>query len=528
MSQPNRTSENPSSPSVQTSTEPAAQKAGRGGLALAGGKLFFLVAGLAQQIALKAVLGLGGYGALSTAQSWASINYNPVVQAGIQGVSRETAGASEEEQQLVLRRLLGFHLFFSVCFALLFFLTARPIANWLGAPHVTGGIQILSGIVLLYGLYAPLIGFLNGRRQFVPQALLDVTAATLRTVGLVAGAWAASQFLAGKHDTGVQVEGTVAGFLGAALLILLVALKMTGWGKSGGSSPPLKSYVLMIVPILFGQILLNILFQADALLLRKFASAAATSQGLGAAAADPYVGAYRATQLFCFLPFQLLTSVTFVLFPLLARAKSQGQDAEVARLIDRGLRLALIVAGLIVSVLVAVPGGLVTIVFGAEAAELGASAMRILAVGLGFFALLGVMTSALNSLGGEVKSFLLILAAVVLVVGLCFAFAQSAELSSLLLERVAAATTIAMLGATAAAAWTLRSLAGSHLSLLSLARTMLAVGVAGTTVAKLFPSGLLFTLVGAVSAGILFVGVLALTGELQRSDWNQIQTLVRR
>ena len=44
-------------------------------------------------------------------------------------------------------------------------------------------------------------------------------------------------------------------------------------------------------------------------------------------AADALAGAYGVAQLFCFLPYQLLLSVTFVLFPLLASAKRETDEA---------------------------------------------------------------------------------------------------------------------------------------------------------------------------------------------------------
>ena len=40
---------------------------GRGGLAVTAAKVYFILTGLVQQIVLKAVLGLDGYGALSSA-----------------------------------------------------------------------------------------------------------------------------------------------------------------------------------------------------------------------------------------------------------------------------------------------------------------------------------------------------------------------------------------------------------------------------------------------------------------------------
>ena len=265
-----------------------ARSAGRGGLAILGAKIYFMLIGLVQQIALKAILGLSGYGAYSTAQGVASITYNPIVQASIQGASREISAAPEELRPGLTRHLLLLHTRGALALAGLFFLLAHPTARVLGAPHVGRTLQILSVVVLMYGVYAPLIGVLNGLRRFLPQALLDVAAATLRTLGLLAGAYAATRLL--QPGDMVAVEGANVGFALASLLILGCALVITGWGKPAGRPLVAREYATFVLPVLGGQVLQNLLFQADSLLLRKFASEAALAAGLDGAAADPFVG----------------------------------------------------------------------------------------------------------------------------------------------------------------------------------------------------------------------------------------------
>ena len=82
----------------ETASQETTRKAGRGGLALAAGKIYFIFLGLIQQIVLQRVLGLDGYGGLSTVLSLASITYNPIVSSSIQGVSRAVAQSPDEER----------------------------------------------------------------------------------------------------------------------------------------------------------------------------------------------------------------------------------------------------------------------------------------------------------------------------------------------------------------------------------------------------------------------------------------------
>jgi len=516
----------PSSAQLGASRPSEVQGAGRGGLAILGAKLYFVLIGLVQQIALKAVLGLAGYGAYSTAQAVASIAYNPVVQASIQGVSRTVAAAEPAERAVLFRQTLRLHALWALGLGALFLLLAKPISVLVGAPHLLPSLRILAIVVLVYGLYAPLIGALNGHRRFVPQAALDVAAATLRTAGLLTGAWL---FIRTRGPGVGAVEAANVGFALASVAILLTALGIAGIGRSGPATLTGRQYAAFTLPVLGGQFLLNVLFQADSLLLRRFLGEAALGQGLGPEAADPLVGAYRAAQMFCFLPYQLLMSVTFVLFPLMAQAKGRGQDDEVQRLIRGGLRLGTLAVGAMLTVLLALPAGLIGLVYGTDAAALGAPAMRPLAIGLSAFALVGLITSALNSLGKPAASLKLTALATVLVLAFGFGAGYRGALSPALLVHVALATALALVLTGVISQGVLRRHAGAALDWLTLARTALAVGVSSSATALVIGllgwTNKLGTLIGSLLSVALYFVALAVVREIGARDLVQLRAL---
>jgi stage V sporulation protein B len=121
-----------------------ARTAGRGGLAVAFAKVYFILIGLIQQIAMPQVVGRDGYGALSRVLSMASIAYNPLVTGSIQGVSRAVAQAEPEEQPAAVRRTLGVHLVLAAAAAAFFFVIGPEIARLTGAPHIVNAIRIVS------------------------------------------------------------------------------------------------------------------------------------------------------------------------------------------------------------------------------------------------------------------------------------------------------------------------------------------------------------------------------------------------
>jgi stage V sporulation protein B len=381
----------------------------------------------------------------------------------------------------------------------------------------------LSFVLLAYALYTPLIGIANGQKRFVLQAAFDVTSATLRTVGLVAGAFVAQRAFSADGPTGSAV-----GFVVSAAVVLVVSAVAIGIGGRGASSLALGSYLWLAVPVLFGQVLLNLLFQADLTLLGRFASEAAEAAGAPLSRADTLVGAYRATQLFSFLPYQILIAITFILFPMLAGAARANDAPAIARYVRTGLRLSLIIAGAMVSVTLGLAPRLLSLLFGAEASALGGRALGLLSVGFGAFAIFGVLITVLNSLHRQVHGMFVTGFAVVVVAALCFGRARGATLSEELLWLTAQATCTGLLLATATAAFLVFQVAHALVSPWTVLRTLLALGVAALAARFVVPPGKLFTLVGAALTPCVYLGVLLLTRELGRADLELIRRVIKR
>jgi stage V sporulation protein B len=453
--------------------------------------------------------------------SIASVTYNPVNAMSIQGVSRAVAEAQPAEQPASLRRTLWVHAGFAVVLAVAFYVSSPAITAMAGAPHLANALRILSIAMLLYALYAPLIGALNGQHRFIYQAGFDVLAATLRTTGLVVGA-----HLLVKR--GLGVEGAASGFVIGLLLLLSLAFAFVGVGRAGKGGVTVRQHLAFILPVLVGQVLLNLLLQADLTLLRRFASDAAVARGLPVTAADPLVGAYRATQLFSFLPYQLLISVNFILFPMLATAVRDGDRGAIARYVATGVRIAFVIAGLMVSVTSGLAAPLLALVFGPEAAALGSRSLQLLALGFGAFAIFGVFTTVLNSLDRERASALVTGVAAAAVAVLCFMRVQGSEFGEGLLFRTASATSVGLAIAAVSAGVLVKSAAGAVIEPASALRTIVAIAVT-VTAGRLLPiHGAILTLVGAAFLGALYFIVLILIGELRRQDWMLLHAVITR
>jgi stage V sporulation protein B len=270
------------------------------------------------------------------------------------------------------------------------------------------------------------------------------------------------------------------------------------------------------------------LLQADLTLLRRFAADAALADGLPITAADPLVGAYRATQLFSFLPYQLLISINFILFPMLAGAVRDHDRAAIARYVSTGVRIALLVAGLMVSITGGLSTQLIRLVFGAQAAELGGRSLSLLSLGFGAFAIFGVLTTVLNSLKRERASVGVTGLGVLAVLAFCFGRVRGSHFGEELLFRTASATSVGLAVATIGAALIVRHTAGAVVAPKTVLRVVGAV-ILTVLVGRAAPdSGPIVTIALSAALALLYLVLLVASRELGKTDLALVARVVRR
>ncbi len=544
MTTPAAEAEKVSNAAQEKAAETRSATAGRGGVAILGAKVYFIATGFLQQPLLPMAMGLSGYGALSRVLAIANVFNNVVISASTQGMSRAVAQSRGREQE-TLRRLFPAHAALAlVCAALLAGL-APLFARFEGAPYIETPLFVMAGLLGVYGVYAPLVGFLNGSGRFGKQAALDVTAATLRTILLVG-----CGYLFMRRGMAGALGATVGALL-AALAVFTLAFSWTRGRKAAAvgfadaAHAPLispRAYVLQLLPIALSQLFTNALMQSDLTLLGRFLSSsahapcpdpfatAAMSACIASAdkAADEWVAVYRACQLFAFLPYQLLFSVTQVLFPMLAKARAGGDRTEVARLTSRGARLGVVVVGLPVSVVLALPWSCIAFAYGKDVATRGEETLRVLALGQMGFAVLSLAATVLVSLGREVRAMLLTLAAVLLVGAACFLVVPSRAFGEAQLHVTATAASIALAaGMVVAFALVVRE-AGAFVPAATMVRVGIAVACAWGLGHVMPHAGRILLVPLAAVVVLIYVGILAITRELGRADATWLMGLARR
>ncbi|MBS2011838.1 MAG: lipopolysaccharide biosynthesis protein [Deltaproteobacteria bacterium] len=508
-------------------------------------KVYFIGTGLVQQALLPKAIGLADYGALSRVLAVSNVFNNVVVSSSTQGVSRMVAAAGAAERE-ALRATLHVHGVIALLAGVLLAGVAPFVVHFQCAAEILMPLFVMTGVLTIYGVYAPLVGYLNGRRQFARQASLDVVAATLRTGGLLGLGYVftkSGQEIAAQLHTSPGLLGATMGAVLAALGVFLLAVRWTGFGKSWSGArpegvPTAKAYVGLILPVMVAQLFTNGLMQADIIMLGRYLSLAspsvdqcaqaATSSTTAANAANEWVAVYRACQLFAFLPYQMLFSVTQVLFPMLAKAKAEEGDARVAELVARGCRIGAIVGGMLVCVVLAMPGSLIKFAYGAEVALRGASTLRVLALGQAAFAMLGLATTILVSLGKERPAMVLTAVALFLLVGSCAVMIPGASFGTAQLHAAATATCSALVLALVVGIFVVRRSAGAFVPL----KTALRVGgcIAGAfAVGAVMPMfSKLLTPVVATGVVLTYFGALVVTREIGKEDLSLVLSIAAR
>lgn len=493
------------------STE-AARTAGRGGLAIAGAKVSFIIFGFIQQPILAALLGDVGYGEMSRVLTIVGIVNNVMVATAIQGVSRAVASVPDESAAEAFAKTLRVQVTMAMVVSAAFAIAAGWIAGFVKAPEVTNPLRVVAGVTLFYGIYAPLVGSLNGRRKFLAQAGLDTGYGALRTLAMAIGALV------------FGVMGSIVGFVACAALIIPVAMIFSGIGKQGPAGPTLKEYLTFLGPLAGGQIALNLLMQTDFLLLSRFLGQAAPT----ADDASRAMASYRAVKLFALLPYQMLVSVVFVLFPMLARAHAEGDREAVRRFTRTGVRLALILTGLMAGVISALGPLALRFAFAAEYGEQGGFALRLMALGMGGFGMFGVMSAALTSLKRERIAAVLTIATVVMVAIACYALVPSTEFGKPMLVMTAAGTSAAVITAAVVTAIFLRQAAGGFVAPLTFVRVGIAMAITGAAGSRLPYLGKLAVLGEAAALGVIYFVVLIVLREVGRADLDVVKGTLGR
>jgi stage V sporulation protein B len=491
-------------------------RAGRGFVWIGAAKLLFLLLGFVVQFGLPRVLAdPGEYGLLSAAIAFIVILTNAMTSSMVQTTSKLVAEAGG---RAIGRPLAARHAALASALALAVLGGAGLVAErMLSNQALTPLVRLGSVVVVSYAIYATAIGALNGAHAFERQARLDATFSTVRTLGLLGGGLA----------FGVALSA-MAGFAMASLTMALFGALAAGLyrGPEHGV-PTLATHLRILLPIGLYQLALNGLLQLDIEILvtgtTLTAAAGGASESAAAEAGAHAAGLYRAAQTLAFVPYQLVSSVTLVLFPVVAHGASSGEggEAQTRQTVRAALRFSLLFVAGLLAPLAGGAAGAVRLAFPSSYGSAEA-VVPVLALSQLFFALGVLHATVLVGRGRLWRVVAITLAALALSLA-CGALAWQLVPSALPVATAAATATGSAVFAVLTAV-ALRADLDAGLAPGAVARAAVAAAAAVAVARGLSGQGPVAGMVALAVAGLAYLGVLVATRELGAADL----ALVRR
>ncbi len=388
---------------VDEATE-TAKKTGRGFLVITGAKIWFMITGAVIQLGLPIFLGSPEqFGVFKIVTEGVSLINMVMITGTLQAVSKLVSEQPHAARRVV-NQALKLQLVLGLPIAALYALGSPWIAEQFNDASLTNLIRLSSLIIAFYAFYAIFVGYLNGVKEFVRQASLDMTFATLKMIGIV-----------GLVLLGFGVGGAVAGFVGAAGIICVISgvwvfrlmrshadrfpPEAEAEGAPKDAFKRLFGYLVLIMVYTFA---LNGLMRADLFVLKSVTSEVpahlAGAEGLFNLISSKFAGFYGAVLNIARIPYQGVIAVTFVIFPLISESTFKKDRQQTQAYIKDTFRYCLL--------LIAGVGGLLalnadSIIAGLYSSEYQAasSALAILSLSIIFFALYYVATTIIIGAG---------------------------------------------------------------------------------------------------------------------------------
>jgi O-antigen/teichoic acid export membrane protein len=482
-------------------TVDVAQTAGRGTIYITLAKLWFIVSGYGIEFILPRLLAKEEFGLYKVVVGAVSI-INAVIVTGTQQTVSKYISQDEAKADSVKIKALKLQTVVGGIAAFGFFLLAPLIANYLNDARLTNYLRIAALITLSYSFYAVFIGYFNGQKKFFAQAALDISYSTFKFA-----------FIVLFVGLGFGVAGGVSGFALAAASVLALSLFAAGKGTRYGEVRAADLFKFQSYLLLF-TLVLNLLQKVDLMLVKALSSTDATI-------ASKHAADYGAAINIANITYQIIISVTFVIFPLISQATFANDCEKTRSFISNTLRYSLMMMALTATLFSANAPGVLAVLYPNDY-QFGASALRVVAYGMLFFGLLYVLTTIISASGKPKVS---------LGIGL-LALSVSALLNYTLipaygLTGAGIATTSSMVFGVGAAAIYVLTKFKTLIPTLSVLRIVGSAALIYFLSLTYVPNAKIFVLIKLAGLSVVYLGLLILSREIGRKDLFALRRIVK-
>jgi stage V sporulation protein B len=491
-------------PAPTASAPPAdvARVAGRGTIFISAAKLWFIASGFGIHFTLPRLLSEDQFGLYQVVIGLVSI-INAVIITGTSQTVSKYISEDESRADSVKAKALKMQAAVGGALTLAFVLLAPVIAGYLNDARLTNYLRLAALITLSYSFYSVFTGYFNGQKKFLTQAALDATYSTLKLVCIVLLVWA-----------GFGVAGGVGGFALSAAMVLTLSAFVAGQGHRTGDVRIKELFAFQFTLLAF-TLVLNLLQKVDLILVKALSSADAT-------VASANAGFYGAAINLANITYQVIISVTFVVFPLVSQATFAEDRRRTRGYIANTVRYTLMIMALLATLFSANAASVLRIVY-PDSYQAGSGALGFVAFGMLAFGLIYVLTTIITASGRPTIS---------LMIGVV-TLGASAALNALLIPRLGLtgaglATTIAMFAGAGVGGAYLLTKFGALIPPLSLARIAACSAAVYALSLTYAPTSKVLVAVKLAALGLLYVAGLIASREVGRDELRLIQRVVKK
>jgi stage V sporulation protein B len=428
---------------------------------------------------------------------------NAVVVIGTSQTVSKYISQDESRADSVKAKALKLQVAVGGTLALGFFLLAPVIAGYLNDARLTNYLRLAALITLSYSFYSVFTGYFNGQKKFLTQAALDATYSTLKLVSIVLLVWA-----------GFGVAGGVTGFALAAMGVLGLSAIIAGKGRRTGEVRAKDLFAFQFYLLAF-TLVLNLLQKVDLILVKALSSPDAD-------VASANAGFYGAAINVANITYQVIISVTFVIFPLVSQATFANDRKLTQTYIANTLRYTLMIMALLATLFSANAASVLHVIY-PDPYQASSGALGWVAFGMLAFGLLYVLTTIISASGRPTVS---------LIIGVV-TLAASAALNALLIPRAGLtgaglATTLAMfIGAGIGIVYLLTRF-GALIPPLSLARIAACSAIIYALSLAYTPASKSLIVVKLAALCLLYVIALMASREIGGDELRLVQRVVKK
>ncbi|MGD9581058.1 MAG: lipopolysaccharide biosynthesis protein [Vampirovibrionia bacterium] len=368
--------------------------ASKGVLHLTISKIFFILSGYCIIYALTRILGPEGFGIYSTISAFIVVLNTIILFGSIQSVSKFVS-EDKNNAETIKNKALKAELITGIIISSSYYLCAPLIAVFLKDNTLTPLIEVSSVILLCYSVYGVYSGYINGKKEFSKQASIEIIFSVLKALLIISAAYISYKyFYSGINNIiypfNMCVYSSLTGFSIAILICIIILFIITRSKTKENKEFSIKKLLYFQGYIIIFTLLITLLLQTDLILVKKFTD-------------DYLTGIYSAALQLCRVPYQIITGVIFVIFPLISEVTFKNEREKTKTYINNTLRYTLIIVGLIVILFASSSEGTVLLLYTKKYIE-SAGILSIYMFNILFFCLLLIISTIISASGRPLLS----------------------------------------------------------------------------------------------------------------------------